>query len=64
MLVAMSLRAVMLHDFIAMELGKVRVTVFKFYYYYYTRLMAFFPGQPGLAGTRKVSHSGFYWSRR
>jgi len=31
------------------------------YYYYYIRLMAFFPGQ---AGTRKVNHSGFYWSKR
>jgi len=26
--------------------------------------MAFFPGQPGFAGTRKVNHSGFYWSMR
>ena len=25
-----------------------------YYYYYYTRLTASFPGQPGLAGTRKV----------
>ena len=23
-----------------------------------------FPGQPGLAGSRKVNHSGFYWSKR
>jgi len=23
-----------------------------------------FPGQPGYAGTRKVNHSGFYWSKR
>ena len=23
-----------------------------------------FPGQPGWAGTRKVNHSGFYWSKR
>ena len=33
-------------------------------YYYYTCLMAFFTGQPGYAGTRKVNHSGFYWSKR
>jgi len=26
--------------------------------------MAFFPGQPGSAGTRKVNHSGFHWSKR
>jgi len=29
-------------------------------YYYYIRLTAFFPGQPGWAGTRNVNHSGFY----
>jgi len=23
-----------------------------------------FPGQPGYAGTRKVNHSRFYWSKR
>ena len=33
-------------------------------YYYYIRLVAFFLGQPGQAGTRKVNHSGFYWSKR
>jgi len=33
-------------------------------YYYYIRLTAFLPGQPGYAGTRKVNHSGFYWSKR
>ena len=32
--------------------------------HYYIHLMAFFPGQPGEAGTRKVNHSGFYWSKR
>jgi len=26
--------------------------------------MAFFPGQPGSAGTKKVNHSGFSWNRR
>jgi len=26
--------------------------------------MAFLPGQPGLAGTRKVNHFGFHWSKR
>jgi len=31
-----------------------------YYYYYYIHLAAFFPGQPGLAGTRKANHSGFY----
>jgi len=35
-----------------------------YYYYYYSRLTGFFPGQPGYAGTRKVNHSGFYWSTR
>ena len=30
----------------------------------HTCLTAFFPGQPGWAGTRKVNHSGFYWSKR
>jgi len=29
-----------------------------------SNFMAFFPGQPGWAGTRKVNHSGFYWSKR
>jgi len=33
-------------------------------YYPYIPLMAFFPGQPWYAGTRKVNHSGFYWSKR
>jgi len=32
-------------------------------YYYYIRLMAFFPRQPWYASTRKVNHSGFYWSK-
>jgi len=35
-----------------------------YYYYYYIRLTAFWPGQPGCAGSRKVNHSGFYWSKR
>jgi len=35
-----------------------------YYYYSYVNLMAFSPGQPGKASTRKVNHSGFYWSRR
>jgi len=26
--------------------------------------MAFFPGQPGQAGTRKVNHSGVYYAMR
>jgi len=32
--------------------------------YTHIHLTAFFPGQPGYAGTRKVNHSGFYWSKR
>jgi len=36
----------------------------KNYYYYYVHLTAFFPGQPGWAGNRKVNQSGFYWSKR
>jgi len=31
--------------------------------YYYIHLMAFFPGQPEKAGTRKVNHSGFTAAR-
>jgi len=34
------------------------------YIHTHIRLTAFFPGQPGWAGTRKVNHSGFYWSKR
>jgi len=34
------------------------------YYYYYICLTAFFPGQPGLAGTRKVKPIWIYWSKR
>jgi len=34
------------------------------YCYYYIHLTAVFPGQPGLAGTRKINHSRFYWSKR
>jgi len=30
----------------------------------YICLMAFFPGQPGYAATRKVNYSGFYRSKR
>ena len=32
--------------------------------YISTRLMASFSGQPGQAGTRKLNHSGFDWSKR
>ena len=31
---------------------------------HYIHLTAFFPGQPGLAGTRKANHSGLYCSKR
>jgi len=31
---------------------------------YYIRLMASFAGHLGYAGTRKVNHPGFYWSKR
>jgi len=32
--------------------------------HYYIHFTAFFPGQPGLEGTRNVNHSGFYWSKK
>jgi len=44
--------------------GEINRTPPSVYYYYYIRLTAFFPGQPGQAGTRKVNHSRFYWSKR
>ena len=44
-------------------------TLLKYYYYYYYYcyyicLKAFFLGQPGYAGTRKVNYAGSYWSKR
>jgi len=35
-----------------------------YHYYYYIHLTAFFPGQPGKVGTRKVNHSAFFWNKR
>jgi len=50
----------------ALELNNTGIVRENMYYYcyFYIRLMAFFPGQPGLASTRKVHHSGLYWSKR
>jgi len=40
------------------------VHYYHYHYHYRIRLTAFFPGQPGKVGTRKINHSGFYWSKR
>jgi len=49
--------------FISEWLSQV-IYYYYYYYYYYVHLMAFFPGQSGQGGMRKVSHSGFYWHKR
>ena len=35
----------------------------KNYYYYYNRFTTHCPGLPGWVGTRRINHSGFWWSR-
>jgi len=43
------------------NVSKMVVVLVEVKNYYYIRLTAFFPGQPGLAGTRKENH---YWNKR
>jgi len=47
-----------------LQLNNSEIQINYYCYYYYIHLMAFLPGQPVSAGTRKVNHSGFYWSKR